>query len=195
MAKDMDHAPSEAQLLAAAVAGDGRAAAALTAALAPKLFGGAFRMLGNRAEAEDVVQDAMLRLWRIAPEWSADKGAQPSSWVYGVMRNLCLDRMRRARGVPLEDAPEPADPSPSAEARLQTEARQSALQGALRQLPERQRQAVVLRHIEGLGNPEIAELLSVSVEAVESLTSRGRAALKTALAGRQNELGFEDDET
>ena len=195
MAKDLDHAQSEAQLLAAAHAGDRRAASDLTSRLAPRLFGGAFAMLGNRAEAEDVVQEAMLRLWRIAPDWSVERGAKPSSWAYGVMRNLCLDRMRRARGVALDSAPEPLDPSPSAEARLQTQTRQDALHAALRLLPERQRQAVVLRHIEGLSNPEIAEILSISVEAVESLTSRARAGLKATLAGRQKELGFEDDET
>ena len=69
----------------------------------------------------------------------------------------------------------------------------TALQAALDQLPERQRQAVVLRHIEGLGNPEIAAILDIGVEAVESLTARGKRALAAILAGRKAELGYEDD--
>ena len=68
-----------------------------------------------------------------------------------------------------------------------------ALQAALMELPERQRQAVVLRHIEELPNPEIAGIMEISVEAVESLTARGKRALTAALAGRRAELGYEDD--
>ncbi len=71
--------------------------------------------------------------------------------------------------------------------------RVDALQAALDDLPERQREAVVLRHIEGLGNPEIAEILDISVEAVESLTARGKRALAKALASQREILGFEND--
>ena len=62
-------------------------------------------------------------------------------------------------------------------------------------LPERQRQAVVLRHIEGLSNPEIAQVLGIGVEAVESLTARGKRALAAELAPRRSELGYDDDPT
>jgi RNA polymerase sigma-70 factor (ECF subfamily) len=66
------------------------------------------------------------------------------------------------------------------------------LQAALDQLPDRQRQAVILRHIEGLTNPEIAQILDVGVEAVESLTARGKRALTALLSGRKEELGYDD---
>jgi RNA polymerase sigma factor (sigma-70 family) len=69
----------------------------------------------------------------------------------------------------------------------------AALQAALALLPERQRQAVVLRHIEGLGNPQIAEVLDLGVEAVESLTARGKRALSALLAGRRAELGYDGE--
>lgn len=72
--------------------------------------------------------------------------------------------------------------------------RQAALEAALAALPDRQRQAVVLRHIEGLSNPEIAEVMDIGVEAVESLTARGKRALTALLSGRKAELGYEDDE-
>ena len=68
-----------------------------------------------------------------------------------------------------------------------------ALTAALQTLPDRQRQAVVLRHIEGLANPEIADILDVGVEAVESLTARGKRALKAALAPQKQALGYSDD--
>ena len=79
--------------------------------------------------------------------------------------------------------------------RLQRVAREDALQTALDALPERQRQAVVLRHIEGLANPEIAQILDIGVEAVESLTARGKRALTALLAGQREALGYEDDKT
>ena len=72
------------------------------------------------------------------------------------------------------------------------QARAAALQTALAALPDRQRQAVVLRHIEGLSNPEIAEVMEIGVEAVESLTARGKRALAAALADRREDLGFDD---
>jgi RNA polymerase sigma-70 factor (ECF subfamily) len=102
--------------------------------------------------------------------------------------NLAVDRLRRSgRAVGLDfDTP---DDAPGAEARLAQADRMAALDAALARLPERQRQAVVLRHIEGMSNPEIAEVLGIGVEAVESLTARGKRALKAALDGQKEALG------
>ena len=193
---DTSSAEAQSALLKQAAAGDATAAALLARDLGGRAFAQAFRMLGNRAEAEDVAQDALLRLWRAAPNWK-DEGAKPSSWLYRVVSNLCIDRMRRARSVSLdaEEVAEPMDDTPSVEASMQESTRNAALYAALEHLPDRQRQAVVLRHIEGRTNPEIAEILDISVEAVESLTARGKRTLSAALAGRKSELGFEDDQT
>ena len=186
-----DDTPDDALLLLYAN-GDKAAARALTLRLTPLAFGHAIRVLGDRAEAEDVAQEAMLRLWKMAPDWRQGE-AKVSTWLYRVVANLCTDRLRKGRGVALEDAPEPEDGAASAAEKLQERARVDALQAALDTLPDRQKQAVVLRHIEGLGNPEIAEILQISVEAVESLTARGKRALAKALAGRREELGYSDD--
>lgn len=172
--------------------GDREAARELTGRLAPRVLGYATRLLGDRAEAEDVAQEAMLRLWKIAPEWRQGE-AQVSTWLYRVASNLATDRLRhrqRRRATPLEDAPETADEQPGALQGMIEADRMAALNAALAALPERQRQAVVLRHIEGLSNPEIAEILSIGVEAVESLTARGKRALAAALSGRREELGY-----
>lgn len=172
--------------------GDKAAARELTLRLAPRAYAQAFRMLGIAAEAEDVAQEAMMRIWKIAPEWRTGE-AKVTTWLYRVTANLCTDRLRQRRGTSLDAIDEPVDPSPSAADVMQDNARNDALQNALMQLPERQRQAVVLRHIEEMPNPEIAEVMEISVEAVESLTSRGKRALSQILAGQKAALGFEGD--
>lgn len=185
-------ADAEAALLRRYAQGDPAAARVLAAQVTPRMFGHAFRVLGDHGEAEDVTQDALMRLWRIAPDWREGE-AKVSTWLYRVVANLCTDRLRKRPTTALEDVDEPADPSPSAEAVLQHNARRDALQRALDSLPDRQRQAVVLRHIDGLANPEIAAILEIGVEAVESLTARGKRALKQALDGQKEALGFRDD--
>ncbi len=169
--------------------GDGGAARALTLRLAPLALRVAQRMLNDRAEAEDLAQEAMLRLWRIAPEWRQGE-AKVSTWLYRVVTNLATDRLRRRRGVGLDEAPEIPDGAASALERMIEDDRAQALELALAQLPARQRQAVVLRHLEGMSNPEIAAAMEIGVEAVESLTARGKRALAALLSGRRAELGY-----
>lgn len=182
---------SDDDLLALYASGDPVAARELTRRHLPRLLGFARRMLADGAEAEDVAQEAMLRLWRIAPEWESGR-AQVSTWLWRVASNLCTDRLRRkGRGVALEDAPDLADEAPGAVSRLITADRMNALEAALQALPERQRQAVVLRHIEGLSNPEIAQIMEIGVEAVESLTARGKRALAARLAPQKEALGYD----
>ena len=184
---------TDADLLAAFAAGDRDAALTLTQRLTPRVMGQAFRMLCNRAQAEDVAQDAMMRLWKIAPDWDADR-AQVTTWLYRVVANLCTDVLRkRGRGVALDAIEEPSSDAPSVAQTLQTRAREDALGTALADLPERQAQAVSLRHLEELGNPQIAVIMDTNVRTVESLIARGKRALIARLSGRKSELGYEDD--
>lgn len=182
---------SDEALLVLYANGDPSAARVLTMRLTPKVLGHAYRMLGDRAEAEDTAQEALIRLWKQAPEWRQGE-AKVTTWLYRVVANLCTDKLRKARGVALDAVPEPEDETASAAEQMQQKSRMDALQDALNRLPERQKQAVVLRHIEGLSNPEIAEIMEVGVEAVESLTARGKRALANVLAGRKEELGYSD---
>jgi RNA polymerase sigma factor (sigma-70 family) len=184
---------SDADLLAAFAGGDRGAAMVLTQRLTPRVMGQAYRMLGNRAEAEDVAQDAMMRLWKIAPDWDPDR-AQITTWLYRVVANLCTDRLRKSgRGVSLDAIEEPSDPRKSAAQDMQDTARSAALHSALADLPDRQAQAVALRHLEELGNPQIATIMDTNVRTVESLIARGKRALIAKLSGRKDELGYDDD--
>ena len=187
---DINAAPTEA-LLQLYANGDPEASRALTRRLLPRVLSHAERLLSNRAEAEDEAQEAMLRLWKIAPDWRTGE-AKVTTWLYRVTGNLCTDRLRRRRGVGLDEVPEPEDDALSPADQMQENARAQALQAALARLPERQRQAVILRHIEEVGNPEIAEIMNISVEAVESLIARGKRALTTDLAAQRDELGISE---
>ena len=196
MALDAQDGTSDEALMVLYANGDRHAALALTRRVTPRVMAYAARLLsGDRAEAEDVAQETMLRLWRVAPEWRQGE-TKVTTWAYRVATNLCIDRQRsrtRKRQMALDDAPEVADGAMGAEGQLQEAGRMVALEAALAELPDRQRQAVVLRHLEGMTNPEIAAIMEIGVEAVESLTARGKRSLSALLAGRKAELGYEDD--
>lgn len=173
--------------------GERAAAELLSARLLPRALRHAARVLGDASEAEDVAQEAMLRLWKAAPDWRQDGPAAPATWLHRVVANLTVDRLRgrgRAVGLDPDMAEALPDYGPDSEARMIDADRMAALDTALSQLPERQRQAVVLRHIEGLSNPEIASVLNIGVEAVESLTARGKRALSAALRNQKEALGY-----
>ncbi len=181
MALDTQRQASDADLLAAFARGDQSAARALTGRHLPRVFAHACRLLQDHAEAEDVAQEAMLKLWKIAPRWHEGE-AKISTWLYRVTANAATDRLRKRRTIALEAAPEQVDATPSVEAGLIAEDRQAALHTAMATLPARQRNALVLRHFEELSNPEIASALETSVEAVESLLGRARRALADKLS-------------
>ncbi len=138
------------------------------------------RVLGNTADAEDVAQEAMLRVWTNAPRW------QPlalfRTWFRRVVVNLCLDRKRRAQWVDLEAAGEIVDPAANAGEQVERGERDELVRAAIGRLPARQRAAIVLTYSEGLSNAEVADALDTSVSAVETLLVRGKQNLRRSLA-------------
>ena len=161
--------------------GDPAAIQAMVARKLPRMLALAHRMLGDAVEAEDVAQEAMLRAWRQAPGWVSGR-ARFDTWLHRVGLNLCYDRLRRRREIPTETPPDRAWDGPAPDRGLIAAGIGDAVNAALARLPERQRAAIVLCHYQELSNIEAAGLLDVSVEALESLLSRGRRALRLALA-------------
>lgn len=177
---DDDEKAGDDALLAQAGAGDQRAFRTLVSRHLSRVLSLARRMTGNVTEAEDVAQEAFLRAWQKASAWHAGE-ARFSTWLYRVVVNLCLDRRRRKPTTPLEAAGDLLDPAPSAELRLVEDQRTRIVAVALAALPDRQRAALVLSYYEELSNAAAAEILGVSVSALESLLVRARKALRAEL--------------
>ena len=197
MSKDEFHsldAASDDALLVLFANGSPAAAQELTRRLMPRVFAQAYHKLRNRADAEDVTQDAFMKLWRIAPDWKQDQ-AKVSTWLYRVVENACIDRLRRNKtSAPLDDVGfEPADDRPSVSEQMQDKSRVDALYAAIDTLPERQAAALRMRHLEDRSNIEIAQILDLSVEAVESLVSRAKRTLTAQLRGQKTALGYQND--
>jgi RNA polymerase sigma-70 factor (ECF subfamily) len=169
------------ELVRRAGLGEAAAVQALVARKLGRVLSLAERLLGDAFEAEDVAQETFLRVWRIAPRWRPG-AAKFDTWLHRVTLNLCFDRLRRRRERPVAEPPDLPDPGPAPDRGLIAEDVGRRVRAALQALPPRQRQAIVLCHYQELGNIEAAGLMGVSVEALESLLSRGRRALKSALA-------------
>ncbi len=170
-------------LMARVAAGDGAAFRILTERHTPLVFGLAWRMLGDGAEAEDVVQDVFTKLWVGAKGWTP-LGGGLGAWLRRIAANACLDRLRRRRHVSGEPVPERADEAPGADAMIDANRRRQAVAAAIQALPDRQRAAIVLTYYEGVPNAEAAAMLDLGVKALESLLVRARQSLTRALAAQ-----------
>ncbi len=146
-----------------------------------------YRMLGSRAEAEEVCQESFLRLWKHADTFVAR--AKPSTWLYRVAHNLAVDRLRRRREAshPLGIEEVPSSERPSLLVYDKQVA--AAVDASLSALPERQRAAISLVHYQGMSNAEAAEVMGVKVRALESLLARGRQQLRELLADFKSREG------
>ena len=143
----------------------------------------AYRMLGDGTEAEDVAQEALLRLWATADRWRNGQSGI-AAWLTRVAVNLCLDRLRRRRFASDAEAPDRPDDAPGADETLAAEQIRAAALAALGDLTERHRAAIVLTYYEELPNAAAAEVLEMKLKAFESLLLRARGAMRAALAAR-----------
>ena len=186
IAADRAAIAADAALMGRVAGGDPAAARAVVDRHLPGLVAFAWRMIGDSATAEDVAQDAMLKLWRQAPRWKPK--AQIGTWLRRVAYNRCIDLHRRAR--PSDDiaALELEDPAPGPARRLLAAEVSAIVRTAMAGLPDRQRAAIAMVHFGGMSNGETAAALEVSVEAVESLLARGRRTLRQRLIDRKPDL-------
>ncbi len=140
----------------------------------------ALRYVGRRSDAEDVAQEAFIRLWKHAPGWE-DQGFSVRSWIYRIAYNLCIDEIRKRKPVtPVEDEVSLAS-TEQPDDDLYREQRQRQVATALSELPERQRTALLLCVYQGLSNRDAAAVMDVSIEALESLLSRARRMLRNKM--------------
>jgi RNA polymerase sigma-70 factor, ECF subfamily len=152
-----------------------------------RAFGIALRIIGSRADAEDVVQDTMLKVWTHRGRWQHGR-AKFSTWLYRVVTNRCIDLHRRPRTDNVDAVPEPADAQPDVVSTMQRDEVTHMLENAMQRLPEQQRVAVILSYHENMSNGEIAEVMDTTVAAVESLLKRGRQQLRDLLRRHEPDI-------
>lgn len=173
-------ATDDAALIARVAGRDGQAFRLLVERYLPSLLGVARRMLRDEAEAEDVAQEALIRLWQQGARLELGAGgARP--WLRRVVANLCIDRIRSGRRTDVTDEVPEQEVEPNQLSGLIDGDLAQRVEQALQSLPERQRLALTLFHYEGMSQIEVGEILGVSDEAVESLLSRARRTLRAML--------------
>ncbi len=177
-----EEASADAALMARVVARDGAAFRLIADTHALTLRRIAYRMLGDATEAEDVAQEALLRLWEHAARWRAT-GSGIGAWLNRVAMNLCLDRLRRRRFASDDAVPDRADEAPNADTLIAEEQGRATVVKCIDALSERQRAAIVLTYYEGLSNIMAADTLDMNIKAFESLLHRARQTLRERLVG------------
>ena len=178
--------PSEEELIARAVKGDGAAFSELMAMHENRMFAVSLRMCANREDAQDCLQDAMLRIYRSIAGFKGQSSF--STWVYRITMNTCLDELRRrkARGAAsldglLDSGWSPTDEEDVPEKHAVASEQRRMLDKAIADLPEDMRSAIVLRDIQGFAYDEIAGMLDANIGTVKSRISRGRERLRQIL--------------
>ena len=176
----------EEALIARAIKGDGAAFTELMSLHETRMYAVALRMCANREDAQDCLQDAMLRVYRSI---SGFKGQSTfATWVYRFTMNTCLDELRRRKtraatslDTLLDSGWSPADEGDVPERHAVASEQRRVLDAAIAELPEDMRSAVVLRDVQGFSYDEISAMLEVNVGTIKSRISRGREKLRQIL--------------
>lgn len=180
----MSDSRSDDELMERTALGDRPAFQALMERHVRAMLALAQRVSGNADDAEELVQDAFLKVWTQAPKWRPDGRAQFSTWLYRVVLNGCLDRRRRPAWTGLDEVAEIVDTAPGAAQHLARRQSRSLIQDAMAVIPERQRAALYLHYFSEISAPQAALVLEISVPAMEALLIRGKRALKKELIRR-----------
>ena len=148
-----------------------------------RFYGLAYRYMGRKAEAEDIVQEGFLRVWKQPELWHSDRSTKFTTWFYRVIVNLCLDELRKKKPASLPEGWDAPDESPDQDALKVIEAKrnQAMLEEAMRSLPKRQQTAINLCFYEGVSNQEAADIMGIPIKTLQSLVMRGKLNLKEKL--------------
>ena len=182
------------RLVESALDGDARAFEILMEKHESKMYAVALRMCKNREDAQDCLQDAMIRIYKALPTFKGQSSF--STWAYRITMNTCLDDLRRKKvrqasslDQMLEVGWAPVDDNNTAERHFENSELKRNLSRAIQTLPEEMRAAVVLRDVQGFSYEEIANMLSTNVGTVKSRISRGREKLREILSRNQELFG------
>jgi RNA polymerase sigma-70 factor (ECF subfamily) len=182
---------SDEMLMAAIATGDQLAFARLVERHLARTVGLGTRLMGSRADGEEIAQEAFTRVWSHAARWrplGSGGNARFTTWLYRIVVNLAIDRKRRPVHAAMDDVDEPVDEADDGFVKIHRRQVSDAVTVAMMQLPERQRVALALCFFEGMSNIEAGVIMSLSVGAVESLLVRARRSLRQGLAGVYEEL-------
>jgi RNA polymerase sigma-70 factor (ECF subfamily) len=171
----------DSELLQLAGAGSHHAFGVLVERHTDRFYRLAYRYLQNREAAEDIVQEAFLKLWEDPGRWQVEKNTKFTTWFYRVVVNLCLDWLKRKRPVELDPETPLVDDKDPPDAALIRSQQERLLEAAIAALPERQRTALNLCFDEGLSNQEAAEIMGIKLKALQSLLRRAKTALKNRM--------------
>jgi RNA polymerase sigma-70 factor, ECF subfamily len=177
----------DSELLDRLATGDEAAFRSLVERHIDRAYAIALRIVGNAADAEDVVQDTMLKIWSHRGRWQHGR-AKFSTWLYRVISNRCIDLRRKPRTENVDAVPEVADGQPDAADIIERNELNSMLEIAMQRLPEQQRIAVIFSYHESMSNGEIAQVMDTTVAAVESLLKRGRQQLRQLLRKHERDI-------
>ncbi|MDN3274460.1 RNA polymerase sigma factor [Frankia sp. RB7] len=177
----------DSELLDKLAAGDEVAFRMLVERHIDRAYAIALRIVGNAADAEDVVQDTMLKIWSHRGRWQHGR-AKFSTWLYRVISNRCIDLRRKPRNENVETVPEVPDGQPGAVEVIERNELNGMLELAMQRLPEQQRVAVIFSYHENMSNGEIAQVMDTTVAAVESLLKRGRQQLRQLLRKHERDI-------
>jgi len=169
------------ELLALVQDGNGQAFAVLVERHTQRFYRLAFRYLQNKHAAEDVVQDAFLKLWENPALWQAQRNSKFTTWFYRIVVNLCLDQLKKKKPAALDDDNLISDDREPVDAMMMREQEQEMMEKAIGALPERQRTALNLCFDEGLTNQEAADVMGVNLKALQSLIMRAKTSLRERL--------------
>ncbi|MGL4235645.1 RNA polymerase sigma factor [Tabrizicola sp.] len=154
----------------------------------------AARYLGNRAEAEDIVQEVFFRVWQNATRFDPAR-AKPKTWIYSIAVRLCIDRLRKLKlrrlfglGAGMDAAEDVGDQTPATDQALADRQALALTRKAISALPDRQRMAILLAAVGGLETARIAETLDITPGAVEQLLVRARRSLRDQAALHEGPL-------
>lgn len=158
--------------------GDKRSAEALVRQVSPKLYGVAYRLLNDASDAEEIVQEALIKLWKISDDWKSGN-AKIETWLYRVVTNLAIDKLRhRSKFVKGELDDNIISNEENPEETIEGSELARDMDNLIENLPPRQKAVIIFTYFEGKGAKEVAKIMDTSVEAVESLLARAKKNLK-----------------